>query len=211
MSCGVIAVAEGIPFIELTGWDHQRLYDLKGQVVAAGVKAVTGLTLPIFNKSAFSAWGRGSTCGVVSFRCRLVPSNLPEGLIQPLFQDDWILARRPARNVVSADRPYAFLVEPEAAPRRRGGGCHDFSDESRVSVPLPDVRSVEEHAGGFRRPRQIPAQIRHALERLPSAQHLKLYNAGNFFDPQAIPPEDYAEIARLAAPFERVIVECHPR
>ena len=27
----VIAVAEGIPFIELTGWDHDRLYALKGQ------------------------------------------------------------------------------------------------------------------------------------------------------------------------------------
>jgi radical SAM enzyme (TIGR01210 family) len=40
---------------------------------------------------------------------------------------------------------------------------------------------------------------------------LKLYNAGSFFDPRAIPPEDYPEIANLAAPFERVIVECHPK
>ena len=31
-----------------------------------------------------------------------------------LLGDDWILARRPPRNPVSADRPYAFLVEPEA-------------------------------------------------------------------------------------------------
>ncbi|MFO0796723.1 MAG: asparagine synthase-related protein [Gemmataceae bacterium] len=49
----VIAVAEGIPFIELTGWDHDRLYDLKGAVVAAGVKAVTGLELPVFPKRRF--------------------------------------------------------------------------------------------------------------------------------------------------------------
>ncbi len=49
----VIAVAEGIPFIELTGWDHGRLYDLKGQVVAAGVKAVTGLDMPVFPKRRF--------------------------------------------------------------------------------------------------------------------------------------------------------------
>ena len=49
----VIAVAEGIPFIELTGWDHERLYDLKGQVVAAGIKAVTGLEMPIFPKRRF--------------------------------------------------------------------------------------------------------------------------------------------------------------
>jgi len=49
----VIAVAEGIPFIELTGWDHERLYRLKGEVVAAGVKAVTGLDMPIFPKRRF--------------------------------------------------------------------------------------------------------------------------------------------------------------
>ena len=49
----VIAVAEGIPFIELTGWDHERLYGLKGQVVAAGIKAVTGLDMPVFPKRRF--------------------------------------------------------------------------------------------------------------------------------------------------------------
>jgi radical SAM enzyme (TIGR01210 family) len=62
-------------------------------------------------------------------------------------------------------------------------------------------------------PGAIPAQIRHALAMLPAGsrpRQLKLYNAGSFFDPRAIPPEDYPEIARLAAPFERVIVECHP-
>jgi asparagine synthase (glutamine-hydrolysing) len=49
----VIAVAEGIPFVELTGWQHERLYDLKGRVVAAGIKAVTGLDMPIFPKRRF--------------------------------------------------------------------------------------------------------------------------------------------------------------
>jgi asparagine synthase (glutamine-hydrolysing) len=49
----VIAVAEGIPFIELTGWDHGRLYELKGQVVSAGIKAVTGIDMPIFTKRRF--------------------------------------------------------------------------------------------------------------------------------------------------------------
>ncbi|MDB5310780.1 MAG: asparagine synthetase [Gemmataceae bacterium] len=49
----VIAVAEAIPFVELTGWDHDKLYALKGQVAAAGVKAVTGLDMPIFPKRRF--------------------------------------------------------------------------------------------------------------------------------------------------------------
>ncbi len=37
----------------------------------------------------------------------------------------------------------------------------------------------------------IPAQIDHALLRLPPAKQLKLYNSGSFFDPHAIPPQDY--------------------
>ena len=49
----VIEVAEGIPFIELTDWDHSKLYGLKGAVVRAGVRALTGLEMPIFDKQRF--------------------------------------------------------------------------------------------------------------------------------------------------------------
>ena len=49
----VIAVAEGIPFVELTDWDHQRLYTLKGEIVRRGIEAVTGLRMPIFEKRRF--------------------------------------------------------------------------------------------------------------------------------------------------------------
>lgn len=49
----VIEVSEGIPFIDITDWDHKKLYDLKGQIVSDGVKAVTGMTMPIFPKRRF--------------------------------------------------------------------------------------------------------------------------------------------------------------
>ena len=49
----VIEVAEGIPFIELTDWDEARLYALKGEVVRRGVAAVTGITMPVFEKRRF--------------------------------------------------------------------------------------------------------------------------------------------------------------
>jgi len=49
----VIEVAEGIPFIELTEWDHEKLYALKGEVVRRGVEAVTGITMPVFEKRRF--------------------------------------------------------------------------------------------------------------------------------------------------------------
>jgi asparagine synthase (glutamine-hydrolysing) len=49
----VIEVAEGIPFIELTDWDHEKLYALKGDIVAKGIEAVTGMHMPIFEKRRF--------------------------------------------------------------------------------------------------------------------------------------------------------------
>lgn len=49
----VIAVAEAIPFIALTGYDVPRLYELKGEIVSRGVAAVTGLKMPVFPKRRF--------------------------------------------------------------------------------------------------------------------------------------------------------------
>ena len=49
----VIEIAEGFPFIELTDWKHDKLYDLKGALVALGVKAATGIDMPVFPKRRF--------------------------------------------------------------------------------------------------------------------------------------------------------------
>lgn len=49
----VIEQAEGIPFIELTEYDVARLYQLKGEIVGKGVRAVTGFDMPIFAKRRF--------------------------------------------------------------------------------------------------------------------------------------------------------------
>jgi asparagine synthase (glutamine-hydrolysing) len=49
----VIAVAEGIPFIELTKYDVAKLYELKGEIVSRGILALTGLHMPVFLKRRF--------------------------------------------------------------------------------------------------------------------------------------------------------------
>jgi asparagine synthase (glutamine-hydrolysing) len=49
----VIEVAEGIPFIEMTGWDHETLYQLKGEIVASGIKTITGFEMPVNLKRRF--------------------------------------------------------------------------------------------------------------------------------------------------------------
>jgi asparagine synthase (glutamine-hydrolysing) len=49
----VIAVAEAIPFAELTQGSHERLYALKGEIVARGMRSVLGLEMPIYPKRRF--------------------------------------------------------------------------------------------------------------------------------------------------------------
>jgi asparagine synthase (glutamine-hydrolysing) len=49
----VIAVAEAIPFADLTRGSHEVLYALKGEVLSRGVRKVNGLELPVFPKRRF--------------------------------------------------------------------------------------------------------------------------------------------------------------
>lgn len=133
----------------------------------------------------------------------------------PAARDRWILDRRPLRNPLDPWLPYAFLAEREPGP---SGEAIDVATVFLTNRECPwrclmcDLwrNTLEETvpAGA------IVAQIRHALERLPEIEpgrsHLKLYNAGSFFDPHAIPRAEYPEIARIASEFHRTIVECHP-
>ena len=50
---GVIAIAEGIPFIELTKYDVSRLYELKGEIVSRGALQILGVKMPVFPKRRF--------------------------------------------------------------------------------------------------------------------------------------------------------------
>jgi len=49
----VVEVAEGIPFIKLTDYDVSRLYSLKGEVVSRGIRTLTGMNMPVFEKRRF--------------------------------------------------------------------------------------------------------------------------------------------------------------
>ncbi len=58
----------------------------------------------------------------------------------------------------------------------------------------------------------IPRQIHHALAQLAGQpEQIKLYNSGSFFDPAAIPPDDYPAIAAAVNSARHVVVESHPR
>jgi asparagine synthase (glutamine-hydrolysing) len=49
----VVAVAEAIPFIQLTDYSVGRLYELKGEIVSRGITKLTGLKMPVFPKRRF--------------------------------------------------------------------------------------------------------------------------------------------------------------
>lgn len=128
------------------------------------------------------------------------------------FTNSQLLAARPPKNAVDPFRPFAYFVEPE---RTASGRVEDVATiflsnrecpfrclmcdlwKNTTDDPVP-------HGA-------IPAQIDFALSRLPPVRHVKLYNSGNFFDAQAIPPSDHSAIAARMRDFETVIVENHPK
>lgn len=136
----------------------------------------------------------------------------------------WVQARRlraPAKNQLDPSIPYAFLEETEISASGTAVPTATIfltNRECPYRCLMCDlwINTLDEsvHAGA------IAGQVRHALERLPGVGALgvadrdqaqvKLYNAGSFFDPAAIPVGDYPEIAAAVSGFGRVIVECHP-
>jgi asparagine synthase (glutamine-hydrolysing) len=50
---GVIAIAEAIPFVQLTDHNVDKLYQLKGEIVGRGVADVTGMKMPMYPKRRF--------------------------------------------------------------------------------------------------------------------------------------------------------------
>lgn len=127
------------------------------------------------------------------------------------FNDQWILSRRGKKQRIDPFKPYAFLNEKEHI----NGVVEDISviflsnKECPFRCLMCDLwqyttdNSVPKGA--------IPEQIEYALKQLAPTKHLKLYNSGNFFDNNAIPESDYAQIAELLQDFETIIVECHPK
>jgi radical SAM enzyme (TIGR01210 family) len=135
-------------------------------------------------------------------------TNYPDSLSE---RGHWIVERRGPREFVTSEQPYLYFVEEERFANGEIGAVATVfltNRECPWRCAMCDLwrntltQSVESGA--------IPRQILYALSRLPPARQVKLYNSGSFFDPQAIPIEDYTAIASHIAGFERVIVECHP-
>lgn len=109
-------------------------------------------------------------------------------------------------------RPYAVQVEPE---RTLDGRVEDMATIFLVNRECPFTCLMcdlwKYTLKDSLRPGDILRQLDAAMEHCAGARHVKLYNAGNFFDSRAIPPGDRAGIASRLKGFETVIIENHPR
>lgn len=130
----------------------------------------------------------------------------------PFFTDRDVMAARGPKAIVDPWRPVAALVESE----RQADGC--VQDVATIFLANRECSfrcvfcDLWQHTLDEPTPTgAVLRQIDIALESLPSANVLKLYNSGNFFDSAAIPPSDWPGIAERVRRFERVIVENHPK
>ena len=130
-------------------------------------------------------------------------------------RDRFILARRGPRAPLDPSLHQGVVVEDERA---------DDGHVARVATVFLTGREcpwrctmcdlwkhtteTDTPAGAI--PKQIAAARVQIADAAPPVDTLKLYNAGSFFDPRAVPESDYDKIAEQITGLDRVIVESHP-
>jgi radical SAM enzyme (TIGR01210 family) len=119
---------------------------------------------------------------------------------------------RSQKNFLNPDISYHFLHEQERGPGgdlQRVNTIFLTSKECAFKCLMCDLwkNTLNESTP----PGAVLKQIDYALTRLPEADVIKLYNNGNFFDKKAIPTSDYPGIIERLRPYNRVIVENHPK
>ena len=131
-------------------------------------------------------------------------------------RDRFILDRRGPRPIHDAWRHQGLIVEDERTADgqiARAATVFLTGRECPWRCTMCDLWQYT--TGEEDTPRgAIPAQVVAAREELrgqatPITQ-VKLYNAGSFFDPRAVPEHDYDAVAMALAGLTRVVVESHP-
>jgi radical SAM enzyme (TIGR01210 family) len=131
-------------------------------------------------------------------------------------RDRFVLARRGPRAAVDPWAPPRVVLEREPDGH---GGVVDVTTLFLTGRECPwrcVMCDLWQHTTeADTPPGAIPQQVRAGLRAGPRPgtvrRNLKLYNAGSFFDPRAVPRADDPAIARAVADFARVTVESHPR
>jgi radical SAM enzyme (TIGR01210 family) len=130
-------------------------------------------------------------------------------------RDAFIVDRRPPRPSHDPWRPQGVIVEEERTEAGTSALVATVLLTGRecpwrcVMCDLWRGTTVEDTPEGA-----IAAQVRQAVRGLHESgravARMKLYNAGSFFDPRAVPEADYDGIAASVAGLARLTVESHP-
>ena len=133
----------------------------------------------------------------------------------PSARDRFVVARRPARDLHDPWRYHDLIVEDErAADARIARSATVFltGRECPWHCVMCDLWRYTTTADTP--PGAIPAQVaaaRRVLEcEVRPVTQMKLYNAGSFFDPRAVPERDYDAIAAGLSGLDQVVIESHP-
>jgi len=130
-------------------------------------------------------------------------------------RDRFVLERRGPRPVHDPWRHQGLIVEDE---RDADGGLARIATVLITGRECPwrcAMCDLWRYTIDSDTPRgAIPAQItavRAAMrEQKAAVTGMKLYNAGSFFDPRAVPDADYDDVAAALSGLSRVVVESHP-
>ena len=130
-------------------------------------------------------------------------------------RDRFVLERRPPRAEHDPWRAQGVMVEEE---RTADGSLARVATVFLTGRECPwrcVMCDLWQHTTESDTPRgAIAAQVTAARSEFDQSgdpvRQIKLYNAGSFFDPRAVPEDDYDDVAGGVAGLARVIVESHP-
>jgi radical SAM enzyme (TIGR01210 family) len=130
-------------------------------------------------------------------------------------RDRFILDRRPTRRLHDPWRAQGLLVEDERSADHTVARVATVFLTGRECPWRCVMCDLWQHTTeSDTPPGAIAAQVEAARQRLNASREpvsqMKLYNAGSFFDPRAVPEGDYDAVAAHLAGLTRVIVESHP-
>lgn len=130
----------------------------------------------------------------------------------PPIDSSRILQMRGPRTLVDPSRPPSFVtdLEPDAnGVLKQASTIFLVGKECPFRCLMCDLwQHTTETAT---RPGSLVQQLEQVLPKIQHRQTIKLYNASNFFDAQAVPTEDRFGLAELVRDFETVVVENHPK
>jgi radical SAM enzyme (TIGR01210 family) len=130
-------------------------------------------------------------------------------------RDRFVLTRRPPRTTPDPWRYQDLLVEDE---RTADGTVEPVATVFLTGRECPwrcvmcDLwkHTIEDDTARGAIAAQVGEAVRALRRRGDVVLRAKLYNAGSFFDPHAVPDDDYDGVAASLSGFSQLIVESHP-